>query len=274
MTAAPASAARARLRLLDGFEFESDGQRVELPVSTQRVVAFLAFHERPLLRTYVAGCLWTDKSSERSYANLRSALWRLRRPAAQLIECRDAHLSLAADVDVDLRRVMDVARSRLDGTDDASLDGDSVLLSGDLLPDWYDDWVVVERERLRQLRLHALEALCRNLTDAGRFGEAVDVGMAAVAAEPLRESAHHALVRAHLREGNTADAAREYVRYRDLVRGELGIEPSPRLTALLAEVIDLGVIDSWTRRTGLGRESVLEPADVLGVRRRDRPGEP
>lgn len=251
MTAATAPAPRARLRLLDGFEFESDGRRVELPVSTQRVVAFLAFHERPLLRTYVAGCLWTDKSSERSYANLRSALWRLRRPAAQLVECRDTHLSLAPDVDVDLRRVMDVARSQLDGAQGAPLDGDSVLLSGDLLPDWYDDWVVVERERLRQLRLHALEALCRNLTDAGRFGEAVDVGMAAVAAEPLRESAHHALVRAHLREGNTAEAAREYVQYRDLVRAELGVEPSPGLTALIADVVDLDLIDEWTHRAGV-----------------------
>jgi DNA-binding SARP family transcriptional activator len=247
MTAATTTAPRSRLRLLNGFEFESDGERVELPVSTQRVVAFLAFHERPLLRTYVAGCLWTDKSSERSYANLRSALWRLRRPASTLVECRDTHLCLAPDVDVDLRRVMSVARSHLDRTDEVPLDRDSVLLSGDLLPDWYDDWVVVERERLRQLRLHALETLCRNLTDAERFGEAVDVGMTAVAAEPLRESAHYELVRAHLREGNTAEAARQYAAYRDLVGTELGVEPSARLTALVAKVIDLRVINGWQR---------------------------
>jgi DNA-binding SARP family transcriptional activator len=250
VTAATARPPRTRLRLLDGFEFESDGERIEMPVSTQRVVAFLAFHERPLLRTYVAGCLWTDKSSERSYANLRSALWRLRRPAAALIESHDTHLSLAPDVDVDLRRVMSVARSHLDGTDEAPLDRDSVLLSGDLLPDWYDDWVVVERERLRQLRLHALEALCHNLTDAGRFGEAVDVAMTAVAAEPLRDSAHYALVRAHLREGNTAEGARQYLAFRDLVRAELGVEPSTRLTALVADAVGRAVIEGW-HRTGI-----------------------
>ena len=58
---------------------------------------------------------------------------------------------------------------------------------GQLLPDWYDDWVAVERERLRELRAHALEALCHRLTAAGRFGEATEAGLAVVRDEPLRE---------------------------------------------------------------------------------------
>jgi len=237
------SRSRARLRLLDGFEFEQDGARVELPLGTQRLVAFLAFHERPLLRAYVAGCLWLDKSSERSYANLRSALWRLRRPAVGLIDCQGHHLRLAADVDVDLRHLVRLARSHLDDGGDPT-EATVVLLKGDLLPDWYDDWVVVERERLRQLRLHALEAHCVRLTGCGRFGEAVDVGMAAVSAEPLRESAHRALIAAHLAEGNTVEAARQYVRFRDLAWDELGVEPSRALIALLAGAIDLDLVDT------------------------------
>src|SRR6266571_3495035 len=54
-------------------------------------------------------------------------------------------------------------------------------LSIDLLPYWYEDWVLVERERFRQLRLHALEALCEQLTALGRFDHAVEAGIAAVA---------------------------------------------------------------------------------------------
>ena len=46
------------------------------------------------------------------------------------------------------------------------------LVAGDLLPGWYDEWVVAEREHFRQLRLHALEELCEELTDEGGFGEA------------------------------------------------------------------------------------------------------
>lgn len=240
MTAAiaPAPAALGRLRLLDGFRYERAGEQIELPLGTQRLVAFLAIHRRPLLRTYVAGCLWLDKSTERSYANLRSALWRLRRPAERLVDSVGASICLAGDVEVDVDRVVDIARGRVRGGDHTE-----VLLAGDLLPDWYDDWVVLERERLRQVRLHALEALCRNLTDSARYGDAVLAGMAAISAEPLRESAHYVLIRAHLAEGNAAEAVRQYLRFSQLVREALGVKPSSRLNALLAEAVDLDVVD-------------------------------
>lgn len=58
------------------------------------------------------------------------------------------------------------------------------------MPDWCDDWLVVERERLRELRIRALERVCEQLTAIGSFGQAIEAGMAAVRAEPLRESAH------------------------------------------------------------------------------------
>ena len=84
-------------------------------------------------------------------------------------------------------------------------------LSADLLPDWYDDdWVLVEREQYHQLRLHALEAMCARLTSIGRFGQAVQAGLAAVQGEPLRESAHYILIKAHLAAGNRWEATRQY----------------------------------------------------------------
>jgi DNA-binding SARP family transcriptional activator len=66
-----------------------------------------------------------------------------------------------------------------------------------LFPGWYDDWVLLERERLRRLRLHALEVLADKLVREGRYGEAVQATYAAVRTEPLRESAHRAVVRVH-----------------------------------------------------------------------------
>ncbi len=78
----------------------------------------------------------------------------------------------------------------------------------DLLPGWYDDWVLLERERLRQRVLHALEALSRHLVAAGRIAEAVEAAMTAVGVEPLRESAQRAPVTAHLAEGNRVEARR------------------------------------------------------------------
>lgn len=109
-----------------------------------------------------------------------------------------------------------------------------VSFSDHLLPDWYDDWVTVERERFRQLRLHALEALAARYVELGRFAEAVEMAQLAVTAEPIRESAHRVLIEAHLPEGNTGEALRQYHLFRELLNEELGLSPSPRIRELLA----------------------------------------
>jgi DNA-binding SARP family transcriptional activator len=76
--------------------------------------------------------------------------------------------------------------------DDAShrLSSRLVLDDADLLPDWVDDWLVHDRERLHQLRLHVLEALADRLAGDGRYGLALDVALAALRSDTLRESAH------------------------------------------------------------------------------------
>ena len=202
-------------------------------MSAQRVIAFIALHDHPLQRAYVAGSLWLDSSEARAHANLRSALWRLGRPGCALVDTRDQQLRIDADVSVDVRDIELGIRAMLAGSDVAL---SASLLGADLLPDWYDDWVLLERERFRQLRLHALEVLCERLTEAGRLGEALDAGLAAVAGEPLRESAHRALVRVHLAEGNTAEALRQYGLFRRMLREQLGLEPSAQIEQLLRPI--------------------------------------
>src|SRR5439155_12515211 len=104
-----------------------------------------------------------------------------------------------------------------------------LLLGQDLLPDWYDDWVTVERERFRALRIHALPRLGALLLEAERFGEAWEAALASTRVEPLRESGHRLLVRIHLAEGNYGDALAHYLRFRRLLRDELGLEPSVKM---------------------------------------------
>jgi len=96
--------------------------------------------------------------------------------------------------------------------------------------------VLLERERLRQLRLHALEALAEKLPAVGRFGEAVQVAQAAVQAEPLRETARRALVRIHLAQGNVAEALRTYESFREQLFDELGVAPSSQMERLVAGI--------------------------------------
>jgi DNA-binding SARP family transcriptional activator len=200
---------------------------VSLPLSAQRLLAFLALKRAALQRTYVAGMLWIDSSQEAANASLRTALWRLRRPSCPLVDATQSHLSLSPDVDVDVYEMTALAHGIDDaGTDPPDAALDELMLAGDLLPDWYDDWVVIERERFRQVRLHALEALCYRLARHERYSKAIDAGLTAVAGEPLRESAHRAVMRAHLAEGNRNEALRQYALCRRLLDEQLGLEPS------------------------------------------------
>jgi DNA-binding SARP family transcriptional activator len=235
------SMAGVRLTLLNAFALECDGVAVQLPASAQRVLAFVALHEHPVRRPYVAGSLWLDSPEERAYANLRSALWRLRRFGSRLVDAEGSELALGRDVEVDLRECEQLARRAVAREQRGPEALDVRLFGSDLLPDWYEDWVVIEREHYRQLRLHALDALCEQLTASGRLDEALEAGLAAVAGEPLRESAQRALIRVHLAEGNGGEAVRQYRLYRHLLDEQLGIEPSP----LMAELVrDLDAVET------------------------------
>jgi DNA-binding SARP family transcriptional activator len=76
--------------------------------------------------------------------------------------------------------------------------------------------------------------LCEDLASADHYAAAVEAGLACVSAEPLRESAHRALVKVYLAEGNPGEAIRQYKLYRKLVHEELGLEPSDELNRLVA----------------------------------------
>lgn len=203
-------------------------------MTAQRVIAFLALHDRGLRRSYVAAMLWLDSSEDRALANLRSSLWRLHQQPCPLVETTNRELRLAEEVTVDVRAAAASARRLLaDAEECERVDLGELSRVTNLLPDWYDDWVLIERERLRQLGLHALERLCERLTEASRFGPALDAALAAVAGEPLRESAHRALIKVHFAEGNAAEAIRHYRLYRRLVHDQLGLAPSPLMEELV-----------------------------------------
>ena len=223
-----------RLTLLDTFELASNGALIPLPLPAQRLVAYLALQARPLRRVHLASVLWLDSTETHASGSLRSALWRLRRSGYELVEETGDQLCLSGGVGVDVRRTAAWATRVLDRSSPVtSADVLEAVRSGELLRDWYDDWVLLERERLRQLRAHALEVLCERLSEAERFSEAMEVGLAAVRNDPLRESAHRAVMRIHLAEGNDAEALRHFTYFERLLGDELGFEPSPRMRALV-----------------------------------------
>ena len=192
------------------------------------------------MRASVAGTLWPESTEEHAYSNLRSALTRLSRLTRDAVLVTPLDLCLAEGVSVDIRESRALAHRLLD-PDAVLREGDLTAraiaaLSVDALPDWYDDWVLVEAEEWRQLRLHALEALADRLLAEARFGEATGAALAAVRAEPLRESSRAAVIRVHLAEGNQSEALAEFGRYRALLHEELGLEPTSRLRDLVDDL--------------------------------------
>jgi DNA-binding SARP family transcriptional activator len=218
---------------MGGFELRLDGTIVPVAMSSQRLLAFLALRERPQPRTYVAETLWPDVSERRAAGNLRSALWRLGDLGRPTVVAVGRHLQLAAGLAVDVREADRAAARLADGLAAGGQMPNRSLFEGELLPGWWEDWVAEHRECCRQRSLHALEQLSELLTAAGRYCEAVQAGIAAVAGDPLRESAHRALIAAHLAEGNAGEAVRQFEWFERFLRDELGLQPSERLTALI-----------------------------------------
>lgn len=227
--------------MLGTFRFWAGGSALPAVLGgSQRLLALLGLRDRALMRASVAGTLWPESSEEHAYSSLRSALARLSRLTRDAVVVTPLDLCLADDVTIDIRESRALAHRLLDPSSEsveADLTSDAVFaLSVDVLPDWYDDWVLVEAEDWHQLRLHALEALAGRLLSVRRFGEATSAALAAVRAEPLRESARAVLIGVHLAEGNQSEALREFARYQTLLRAELGLEPTARLRDLISDL--------------------------------------
>jgi DNA-binding SARP family transcriptional activator len=225
---------QTHLHLLGGWRLLSGPTTVKVQPAAQRLIARVGLAGR-MHRHLLAGTLWPDVPEAHARSSLRSTMWRLQHAAPELLVDDDDDLCLSPAVELDVDVMVDAARSLLLPAEPLS---ESMLLLprlGDLLPGWYDDWVLVERERIRELRLHALEALSARLIERRRFAEALDAALAAVAADPLRESAHRSVVRAYLAEGNPAAALRQHHRYRTLLRKELDLEPSPAMLELVRQ---------------------------------------
>jgi DNA-binding SARP family transcriptional activator len=227
-----------QLALLGESELRHGGDIVQLSLGAHRLLSFLALQDGGVQRAAAAEALWPNHRPGRAAANLRSALWQARRVnTTTVIDCTGQRISLASSVQVDMWQLTRCAHQIMASPSPATgLTGHDEVVEGlarELLPDWSDDWVVLERERWDQLRLHALETLARCLIKAEKYLPAMEVALTAVAIEPVRESAHRTVIEVHIAEGNSACAIKHYQRYRGLLQRELGVLPSQRMDRLV-----------------------------------------
>ena len=197
----------------------------------RRVLAYLAVKGPGVHRSLVCADMWPDLSETRARANLRRALWQL--PPCW-VSSTGWDLRLNADVDLEAAKAVAALALSKRPLDVSQLS----LLTADLLPGWYDEWLTGEQEEFHLRRIQALEAAGRIATDTGAFDLATGAALAAVCAEPLRESAVAVLIEAHLKEGNCFEAVRRYQTYAELLRRELDVRPGRHLRELMVPFLN------------------------------------
>lgn len=224
---------RIIVTLLGEFRLEVDGRGAELPSGAQRLVALIALHGR-LSRSRLAGMLWPDTEEHRALARLRTSIWRVNQTGSELVIASGGQIGLSPHAEVDVHELAERSLEVLRGEEFDLTPWTASYPMAELLPGWEDDWLTDLRQRHHQMRLHVLETVADRLSAARRFGLAVELALAVLHADSLRESAHRALIRVHLAEGNVCEARRAYEDCVRVLGKELGIRPTRATSDLMA----------------------------------------
>ncbi|MCU1548224.1 MAG: hypothetical protein JWO29_1175 [Arthrobacter sp.] len=225
-----------QLSLLQSWQLRRDTGIVQVAARQQRLITALAIIG-PRPRSYLGGLLWPENSDTRAMKSLRLSVHIVSRQIPGLLISDGAVLSLNENVDIDLHRV----RAQIRELSQVGPDGNAAswlhhLRDAELLPGWYDDWVVFEQSRLRQDRLHAFLIIARESLARSDYEVAVKASEAALELEPLYESAVGLLMQAENQRGNNASALRSFEKYQTKLKEDLGIVPSEALRRLVADL--------------------------------------
>jgi WD40 repeat protein/class 3 adenylate cyclase len=190
----------------------------------------------PHRREKLAGTLWPDSSEENARKNLRQELWRIRKaiPTQNLPEA-DEYLiadefTLTFNRDADYW--LDVAILEKSDPDIQSLTSSLSLYQGELLPGFYDDWVVLERERLQTLFESKMGQLVEKLVESERWTAVQEQCERWLALGHVSEPAYRALMLSYNARGDMAKVSATYQRCVEDLRDHLGVEPSAETHAL------------------------------------------
>jgi DNA-binding SARP family transcriptional activator len=199
-----------------------------------RLLAYLLLQGGgPCRREALQAEFWPDKPPRLAANNLRQALWHLRQhlPCEALMVCDDTvawNPALPLWVDA-------LAFEAKLATDD--LEAAIELYAGPLLPEAYDEWAQLERERLHLRYLSALEARAHTFYEARRWEEALANANVLITADPFNESAVRLAMVSHWALGQREAARRCYDAYRRRITSELNVAPLPETLDLYRRIL-------------------------------------
>ena len=222
-----------RLQLIDGWRLHRGDLDLKMGLRQQRLIAALALLG-PRPRPYLAGTLWPDSADTQASGNLRETIWTISRQLPGLLTRDNGRLELTEDLHIDVQEL----RRAMSGTT-AACDRCRVelLARGELLPGWYDDWVLDEQEQWRRQRLTALETVAEDMLSRGDAPGTMEAAHAALRIEPLHANAIRLVLRAHLEEGNHAGALGAYRDFSSRMRTEFGAALPSDVTGLIRPLL-------------------------------------
>jgi DNA-binding SARP family transcriptional activator len=242
---------RWRIELLGGLQARR-GERVLSGLQRQQpaiLLAYLAYHSpSSRSRDALAELLWPESDLDTGRHNLRSVLHAVRRllepegapPGSVLVADHTTVRLNPAEVTTDVAEfraaLADAARAESPEARAGSLAAVVALYRGELLPDFYDPWVLAERPSLAEAFLQALSQLATDREQVGDLEGALEVARQAVRADPLREEAHYDVMRLCAALGQPSACLRQYQELERVLRDELEETPSAEARALAEEL--------------------------------------
>jgi DNA-binding SARP family transcriptional activator len=240
--------ARVLLTLLGGFQARC-GEAPPLSLSTRKAHALLTYLALPPgqahPRDQLAALLWGELPEAEARASLRQALFTLRKalpaepPPILLVDSAIVALEPTA-VEVDVARFEQLVAH---GTP-AALAEAAGLYRGDLLAGLvlkeapgFEEWLLGERERLRELAQDGFAKLLANQRQVGEIDAALQTGLKLLTLDPLQEPVHRTLMRLYAELGRRGAALRQYQHCVGVLQRELGLEPEAETKALYEEIL-------------------------------------
>lgn len=262
------------LRLLGGVDLHRpDGSVIELPTRKSRLLlAYLALtsghaHSREKL----AGLLWGETQDQQARGSLRNALTSLREAlGSEAIQADRDTIMLVPD-----RLIIDVDQLALGAASPAASEAEiSQLYRGELLDgvsvssQELQDWLTFERTRCRNLAQQAYERAIERVHRHGHAPDAITLAQSLLKLDPLREQSHRILMRAFSACGERSKALEQYHRLKDLLKRELGVEPSAQTAELAREMLAApaqSIAHTWTAGRTEHDRSGVELASPAGA---------
>ncbi len=252
------------VRVLGRFEVRLEDKPIQIPSRpAQSLLSYLmlnagAAHRREML----AGRLWPDSDEENARSNLRHTLWRLRKSIGEEYLLADK-LTISFDASQPYRFDAATLESTVEDDSIEALIESVTAYGGELLPGFYEDWVLLERERLQAIYEQRMKRLLDRMVREGRWAAVLEWAERWIAHGKIPEPAYQALMRAHHALGDAAGMAATYKRCREALREELDVDPSPQTVRLFEQLSSQAPVDAAAEPAPLEPEPERPPAPEI-----------